>query len=140
MPGSFIFLHPVLFLLFYVAPLCADALSVVIFSHRSFLPCTQTQRTAKEKVKILPRSFQPSNTRIRVLLKYGPLGSASDWCSIFPECPHPWALLYLELRPKSGVEANGERKTPPAACMLCNPGTLFPSNSSPMVNPGKNRS
>jgi hypothetical protein len=64
-----------------------------------------TKRTRKEKVKMLPPSFRPSNTRIRVLLKYGPLGTASGYGSIFWEQPDPWALLYIELRPKSGVEA-----------------------------------
>lgn len=90
---------------------------------------------------MIPPSFRHSNARITVLLKYGPLGLAlalaSACCSIFWERPDPWALLYLELRPKSGVEANNEWKTQLAACMLCNPGTLFPSNSCPLVNQGK---
>jgi hypothetical protein len=109
-------------------------------SHQHFIPCTKTPRTRKEKENVLPPVFRPSNTRIRVLLKYEPLASTSTCCSVFWERPHPWALLYLQLRPKSEVQANNERKTQPAPCMLCNPGPLFPSNSSPIINQGKNRS
>jgi hypothetical protein len=75
-----------------------------------------------------------------MLLKYGPLGSVAGRWSIFWEQPDPWALLYIELRPKSGVEAKSEWKTQPAACMLCNQGTLFPCDSCPIVNHGKNQS
>jgi len=119
--------------------MCQHIISLHL-SHQHFIPCTETQRTRKEKVKMLPPSFRPSNTRIRVLLKYGPIGSASGCWSIFCEHPDPWALLYIELRPKSGVEAKREPKTQAAACMLCNQGTLFPCNSCPTVNHRKNQS
>jgi hypothetical protein len=98
-------LQAILFLFFYVAPLCADTLSVFILPTNDSFHEQKLKEWGKEKVKMLPPSFRQSNTRIRVLLKYGPLGSASGCWSIFREHPDPWALLYIDLRPKSGVEA-----------------------------------